>query len=48
MLKMNSGLLDLKEMKKASRQIMADRTPEVFVQNLIKAVEACPPPENGQ
>jgi hypothetical protein len=42
MLKMSSGQVDLEAMGAASRRIMADWTPEIFAQNLFKAVEAAP------
>ena len=38
--KMSSGEVDLQAMGKASRRIIADWTPEVFAENLFKAVEA--------
>ncbi len=38
--KMSSGKVDLKAMGEASRRIIADWTPEVFAENLFKAVEA--------
>jgi glycosyltransferase involved in cell wall biosynthesis len=40
MMKMSSGAVDLKAMGKASRRIISDWTPEVFAQNLFKAVKA--------
>jgi 1,2-diacylglycerol 3-alpha-glucosyltransferase len=39
LVKMSSGEADLKAMGEASRLIIADWTPEVFAQNLFKAVE---------
>ncbi len=40
MMKMSSGEIDLKAMGEASQRIIVDYTPEVFAQNLFKAVEA--------
>jgi glycosyltransferase involved in cell wall biosynthesis len=40
MVRMSSGEVDLQAMREASQRIIADWTPEVFAQNLFKAVEA--------
>jgi glycosyltransferase involved in cell wall biosynthesis len=40
LVRMSSGEVDLQAMGEASRRIIADWTPEVFAQNLFKAVEA--------
>jgi 1,2-diacylglycerol 3-alpha-glucosyltransferase len=39
MVRMSSGVVDLKAMGQASLRIIADWTPEVFAQNLFKAVD---------
>ena len=41
MVKMSSGEADLKAMGEASRRIIAEWTPEVFAQNLFKAISVC-------
>jgi glycosyltransferase involved in cell wall biosynthesis len=40
MVRMSSGEVDLQAMGRASRKIIADWTPEVFAENLFKALEA--------
>jgi len=40
MVRMSSGIVDLKAMGEASLRIIAEWTPEVFAQNLFKAVAA--------
>lgn len=40
MVKMSSGEVDLVAMGHASQRIIADWTPEIFAENLLKAVEA--------
>jgi glycosyltransferase involved in cell wall biosynthesis len=41
MAKMSSGDIDLKAMGEASRRIIGDWTPEVFAQNLFRAIDVC-------